>query len=143
MRNTLTVAAAGLGAALSFAADAGTTARPADAKVYVIAPADGATLDNPVTVRFGAAGIGIAPAGIELENTGHHHLLINVDIASVDLTNPLPADEQHRHFGGGQTEVTLELPAGTHELRLVMGDHNHIPHHPPLISDAITVTVTD
>lgn len=122
-------------------ADSMRTAAPDGAAVYIISPADGATLSNPVTLQFGARGIGIAPAGVEWPNTGHHHLLINVDPTTVDMEYGLPADDQHRHFGGGQTEVTVDLPAGTHTLFLLMGDHNHVPHDPPIMSDAITVTV--
>lgn len=119
----------------------GRTPAPEGAQVYIIGPEDGATVSNPVTFQFGARGIGIAPAGVEVENTGHHHLLINVDPAELDFDMALPADEQHRHFGGGQTEVTLDLPAGTHTFMLLMGDHLHVPHDPPLMSDAITLTV--
>jgi hypothetical protein len=122
-------------------ADSHRTAAPENAKVFFINPADGASVSNPVTLQFGATGVGIAPAGVEWPNTGHHHLLINVDPASVDLDNGLPADDQHRHFGGGQTQVTLDLPAGTHTMFLLMGDHNHIPHDPPIMSDVITITV--
>lgn len=117
------------------------TAAPEGAETYVISPSDGATVSNPVTIRFGARGIGIAPAGVEWENTGHHHLLINTTVADVAFDEPLPADDQHRHFGGGQTEVTLDLPTGTHTLQLLMADHNHIPHQPPIHSDPITITV--
>ena len=122
-------------------ADTMRTAAPEGAQVYIISPTNGATVSNPVTLQFGARGIGIAPAGVEWPNTGHHHLLINVDPATVDMEFGLPADDQHRHFGGGQTEVTLELPAGTHDVFLLMGDHNHVPHDPPIMSDVITLTV--
>lgn len=117
------------------------TPAPDGAQVFFINPADGATVSNPVTIQFGASGIGIAPAGVEWPNTGHHHLLINVDPATVDMEFGLPADDQHRHFGGGQTQVTLDLPAGTHTMFLLMGDHNHVPHDPPIMSDVITITV--
>jgi len=117
------------------------TVAPEGAAAYIVSPADGATVQNPVTVVFGLRGIGVAPAGVEHANTGHHHLLIDVAPEDVDYDNPLPADDQHRHFGGGQTEVTLELPAGTHTMWLLLGDHNHIPHEPPVMSEAITITV--
>jgi hypothetical protein len=116
------------------------TPAPADAKVYFISPVDGATLSNPVTIRFGLSGMGVAPAGTVKENTGHHHLLI--DVAELPATDmPLPNDDHHRHFGGGQTEITLDLPPGTHTLQLLLGDANHIPHAPPVLSDKITVEV--
>jgi hypothetical protein len=108
------------------------------AEVYFIEPANGAMLTSPFTVRFGISGMGVAPAGVQHANTGHHHLLIEVDPATIDMGAGIPADDQHRHFGGGQTEVTLNLPSGTHRLQLLMGDHNHIPH---IASEALTVQV--
>jgi hypothetical protein len=83
--------------------------------------------------------MGVAPAGVASPNTGHHHLVVDAALPSLDL--PLPADERNIHFGGGQTEVTLELAPGPHELQLILGDQNHIPHTPPLVSDRITITV--
>jgi hypothetical protein len=117
------------------------TPAPDGASAYIVSPADGATVSSPVTVVFGARGIGIAPAGVEWEKTGHHHLLINADVAAIAMGESLPATDEIRHFGGGQTEVTVELPPGEHRLRLLMGDHNHIPHEPPILSDPITLTV--
>lgn len=114
---------------------------PEGAQVYFITTEDGATLSNPVTIHFGLEGMGVAPAGVEQMHTGHHHLLVNMPLDQIDLDNPLPNDENHRHFGGGQTEATLELPAGTHTLQLLLGDHNHIAHNPVVASDVITVTV--
>ncbi|GMU44145.1 MAG: DUF4399 domain-containing protein [Xanthomonadales bacterium PRO6] len=116
------------------------TPAPTGAKLYFISPADGAKLKSPLTVRFGLAGMGVAPAGIVQEATGHHHLLVDVEtLPPMDL--PIPNDARHRHFGGGQTEVTIELPPGRHTLQLLLGDANHIPHHPPVISEPITVEV--
>lgn len=115
------------------------TSRPADAKLYIISPADGATVSSPVTIRFGLQGMGVAPAGVASPNTGHHHLIVDAEVPSLDL--PLPADERHIHFGGGQTEVTMALAPGSHELQLVLADQNHIPHDPPLVSERITITV--
>jgi len=134
-------AALALSAFVALPALADRTAAPDEAEVYFITPGDGATLSNPVTIQFGLKGMGIAPAGVEQENTGHHHLLINTTVDQVELDYSLPADDNHKHFGGGQTEVTLDLPAGTHTLQLLLGDHNHIPHDPPVASDVITVTV--
>ncbi|MCL4685911.1 DUF4399 domain-containing protein [Myxococcota bacterium] len=121
------------------AADLPRTPRPADAVLYIIAPVDGETVPSPVTVRFGLRGMGVAPAGVEFPDTGHHHLLIDAALPPLDL--PLPANEQNLHFGAGQTEVTLDLAPGRHELQLILGDKNHIPHAPPLLSDRITITV--
>ncbi len=113
---------------------------PSDARVYLISPAHGETVTSPVKVRFGLQGMGVAPAGVDKPATGHHHLLINVDVLP-PLDKPLPKDERHRHFGGGQTEVILELPPGRHTLRLILGDKNHVPHDPPLISQPVTIEV--
>lgn len=109
---------------------------------YIISPADGATVSSPVLVQFGLRGMGVAPAGLEgAENTGHHHMLVNKPLDAVTLSDPLPSDENHRHFGGGQTEAVLDLPPGTHTLQLLLADWQHIPHDPPVYSEAITVTV--
>jgi len=122
---------------------AGETPAPAGAELYFISPQDGATVASPVTVRFGLKGMGVAPAGVEDKaNTGHHHLLIDTDELSGEALNePIPADDHHKHFGGGQTETAIELAPGTHTLQLVLGDWSHIPHNPPVMSQKITVTV--
>ncbi len=116
------------------------TPSPAGAEVYIVSPKDGATLTGPVTVVFGLKGMGVAPAGISLDGTGHHHLLIDSDVPA-DLSQPLPATEKIVHFGKGQTETTLTLPPGKHTLQLVLGDSLHIPHQPAVISKKITITV--
>lgn len=113
---------------------------PEDAEVYFIAPEDGATVPPTFAVKFGLVGMGVAPAGVDFPNTGHHHLLI--DVARLpDMTQPLPATDQILHFGKGQTETVITLPPGEHSLQLVLGNYLHIPHDPPVISDRITVTV--
>jgi Domain of unknown function (DUF4399) len=112
---------------------------PAGAKVYFLEPKDGAEVTGPVVVKMGLVGMGVAPAGVEKKDTGHHHILVNQKVA--DPMGPLPADDKHRHFGNGQTETSLTLPAGKHTLQLVLGDHNHIPHNPMVVSDVITITV--
>jgi len=109
------------------------------ARVYIVAPADGTTVTSPVTVVFGLAGMGIAPAGIQVDGTGHHHLLVNAPLPALDL--PLPGGASSIHFGGGQTETVLDLPPGEHTLRLVFADWRHVPHEPPVISEPITITV--
>ena len=108
-------------------------------KVYFINIKDGDVLKSPFLVQFGLTGKGIAPAGIDVPNTGHHHLLINVD--ELDYTLPIPASKQHLHFGLGQTETTLDLIPGEYKLQLVLGDKYHIPHKPPLVSKSIKVKV--
>jgi hypothetical protein len=113
---------------------------PAGAMAYIIEPADGATVANPVRVVFGLKGIGVAPAGVDRNDAGHHHLLIDTGMPA-DLSLPIPNDEQHRHFGGGQTEVELTLTPGQHTLQMVLGDHLHIPHDPPIASSVVTITV--
>ena len=103
-------------------------------------PADGETLADPITVRFGLKGMGVAPAGIDKANTGHHPLLIDTpDLPPLD--EPIPADDHHKHFGGGQTETTIDLPPGTHTLQLLLADQNHTAFDPPIISKRITITV--
>jgi Domain of unknown function (DUF4399) len=114
-------------------------AAPAGATVYFANLKNGDIVSSPLLVQFGLRGIGVAPAGVEKENTGHHHLLI--DVAELDVNNGLPMTDNIRHFGGGQTEVRVELKPGTHTLQLLLADHNHIPHHPLVISERITVTV--
>ena len=116
------------------------TPSPASASVYIISPTDGETVRSPVTVRFGLKGMGVAPAGVDRPNTGHHHLLIDLE-GPPSFDKPLPSDDHHKHFGGGQTETTINLPSGKHTLQLIMGDKGHIPHDPPVISRTITIIV--
>ena len=115
------------------------TPAPAGAKVYIISPANGAKVKSPVTVKFGLSGMGVAPAGVDKPKTGHHHLLIDTGVPA--LNTSIPADANHKHFGGGQTETVIELPSGKHTLQLILGDMLHIPHDPPVISQKITITV--
>jgi hypothetical protein len=117
------------------------TPSPPGAKVYFINLKDGDELDSPFLVQFGLSGMGVAPAGVEKPNTGHHHLIIDATLTPDELTQPIPADDHHRHFGGGQTEAMVSLPSGKHTLQLILGDWTHIPHAPPVMSDVITVTV--
>jgi hypothetical protein len=146
LKQTLLATALTCGLALPALAQERTPA-PEGAAVYFIGLEDGASVASPVTVRFGLENMGVAPAGTEREATGHHHILINRapfgegegdDEASM---NGLPADDNHVHFGGGQTQVTLDLPAGEHTLQLVLGDAFHVPHDPPVVSEVITITV--
>ena len=116
------------------------TISPEGAQTYIISPIDGEVATSPVIVKFGLKGMGVAPAGIDKPNTGHHHLLIDV-ANSPALDKPLPADTNHKHLGGGQTEITLELSPGKHTLQLIMGDKNHIPHNPSVMSKITTIIV--
>jgi Domain of unknown function (DUF4399) len=118
----------------------GETARPPNASVYIISPKDGDTVASPFRVQFGLSGMGVAPAGVDTPNTGHHHLLIDVD-ESLDPNEPIPQDKKHLHFGAGQTEALIELSPGKRRLQLVFGDSSHHLFHPPLVSDVITVNV--
>ena len=126
-----------LGAAT--AADLPRSPAPKDVELYFISPKDGETVSGPVTVRFGLRGMGIAPAGVTMENTGHHHLLIDAPPPAFNM--PVPADANHVHFGKGQTEAQVTLAPGKHTLQLLLADHLHIPHDPPIMSKPITVTV--
>ena len=116
------------------------TPSPAGAEVYIISPKDGAIVHNPVRVQFGLKGMGVAPAGMKFDNTGHHHLLIDTD-PPADQSTPLPATDKIVHFGKGHTETTLNLSPGKHTLQLLFADYQHIPHSPPVISKKITITV--
>lgn len=139
---TLGILLVGLWSWLAVPAEAASiiSAAPANAYAYLIAPTDGATVSSPVTVKFGLSGMGVAPAGIDKDNTGHHHLL--VDLAELpDLTQPLPATDPIKHFGGGQTETQLELAPGEHTLQLLLGNYAHVPHDKPVLSEKITITV--
>ena len=109
------------------------------AYVYIVSPAHGEVVTSPFKVVFGLSGMGVAPAGVDKPKTGHHHLLIDTELP--DLTRPIPADDKHRHFGGGQTEVVIELAPGEHSLQLLLADFAHSPHSPPLSSQPITIRV--
>jgi len=111
-----------------------------NAQLYIIEPVDGATVQETFKVKFGLSGMGVAPAGTNIKNTGHHHILIDMDKLP-DLTKPLPATDQIRHFGGGQTETELTLTPGEHTLQLLLGNYMHIPHDKPVMSKKITITV--
>ena len=110
-------------------------------KVYFINLQNGDVLKSPFLVQFGLAGKGIAPAGVDVQNTGHHHLLINVD--EIDYSSPIPSTSQQLHFGLGQTETNLDLPSGKYKLQLILGDKHHVPHQPPLVSEIIELTVME
>ena len=135
-----------LAATAFFAFIGATTAVPDDtsksnsgASAYIISPLDGATVTSPVTIQFGLEGMGVAPAGVEKLGTGHHHLIVDAPLPA--LNEPIPADGNHRHFGGGQTQTTIELSPGTHSLQLLLADHYHIPHNPPIHSNIVTIEV--
>jgi hypothetical protein len=135
------IAVAALALAASFAWAQDRTPSPPGAKVYIVSPKNGAKVTSPVTVKFGLKGMTISPAGVKADNSGHHHLLIDTGVPS-DLSAPLPAiPDKLVHFGKGQTETTLTLPPGKHTLQLVLGDQNHVPHNPPVVSKKITITV--
>jgi hypothetical protein len=125
--------------ATALAADLPRSKAPADVELYIISPKDGETVASPVAVRFGLRGMGIAPAGMAMENTGHHHLLIDADLPA--FNRPIPADANHVHFGKGQTEAVIMIAPGPHRLQLLLADHLHIPHDPPVMSKPITVVV--
>jgi Domain of unknown function (DUF4399) len=115
------------------------TAAAEGARVFFIMPADGDKLSNPIRIEFGIAGMDVVKAGDRQSNSGHHHLLIDTDLP--DLGLPIPADEHHVHFGDGSTTTEITLPPGEHTLQMLLGDYQHIPHTPPLVSEPITITV--
>jgi hypothetical protein len=115
------------------------TPSPPGAIAYFHYPLDGIHVPQRFTVRIGLKEMGVAPAGVDKPNTGHHHLLVDTDM--VDLTKPIPSDYNHIHLGNGQTEVVLTLPPGPHTLQLLLADQNHIPHKPPVMSKKITIYV--
>jgi hypothetical protein len=128
--------------AAAIAADQTRSPAPDGAAVYIISPGDGERVPSTFTVRFGLRGMGVAPAGSDVAGTGHHHLLIDAP-AGLDLSKPLPANQQVRHFGGGQTETRLTLPPGRHRLQLLLANHQHVPHDPPVMSGEIAVEVLE
>lgn len=133
--------AAALSLALVLPAAAGDTPSSPGARVFFVGLADGARVKSPLTLHFGIEGMKIAPAGTAEPGSGHHHLLIDAPLTAADLAGPLPADAHHVHFGKGQTEATVELAPGRHTLQLVLGDQNHVPHTPPVVSPVVTVDV--
>jgi hypothetical protein len=135
------VVALGVCLMAAFAVAADRMAAPAGAGVYFIAPQNGAKLHSPVTVKFGLKGMGIAPAGVKFDNTGHHHLLVDTDVSELKLDAPMPATDKIVHFGKGQTETTLTLTPGKHTLQLIFADQLHQSFDPPLTSKKITITV--
>ena len=140
MRNLILAALLLAAAPLALAADR--TPSPAGAEVYIISPKDGAKVHGPVRVLFGLKGMGIAPAGVKFDNTGHHHLLVDMDVPA-DLATPMPATDTLLHFGKGQTQTSLTLAPGKHTLQLLFADLNHIAMQPPLLSKKITITVVN
>lgn len=121
---------------LSFSVNASSPSSQ-DTELYIISPANGEVVTSPVTVKFGLKGMGVAPAGVEKEGTGHHHLIIDGELPEMGM----PMGKNVKHFGGGQTEATLDLASGKHTLQLILGDHQHIPHNPPVYSEKIEITV--
>lgn len=140
VQRLLAAAAALALAASAFPEGLPRSASPAGARVYIISPADGDTVGETFVVRFGLSGMGVAPAGVDLPGTGHHHLLVDFEgLPALDM--PMPMSNQLLHFGKGQTETTLALPKGEHTLQLLFGDKLHIAHEPPVISEKITIVV--
>lgn len=140
MKRLMMVLGLSLVGAVAMAAELPVHEVPEGAKVYIISPTDGAHVTSPFVVRFGLKGMGVAPSGVDEPNTGHHHLLIDVD-ALPSAGQPIPSDDRHVHFGGGQTQTTLSLSPGTHTLRLELGDLHHVPFDPPIVSKKITIHV--
>ena len=127
------------GAADGQAGDVQKTPSAPGAAVFIISPKNNEIVTSPINIKFGISGIAVAPAGEIVENSGHHHLIVDSELP--DMSNPIPNDEKHYHFGKGQTEASIELAPGEHTLQLVLGDWAHIPHEPPVVSNLITITV--
>ncbi len=120
---------------------AGQVPSPAGAEVYIISPNNGDVVKGPVKIVFGLRGMGIAPALVEWPNTGHHHVVVDTGVPNGSKPIPKNDGKHHFHFGGGQTEGTIDLPPGRHTLRLVFADHEHYTHNPPVVSQPVTITV--
>lgn len=140
MRNRTAVIALLLALAPALAA-AGRSPAPEGASLYFIQPNHGEVVTSPVTVTFGLKGMGVAPSGVAKKGTGHHHLVVDAELPPMD--KPIPSSKHYHHFGGGQTQTTLELPPGKHTLQLVLGDANHVPHKPAVVSKRITIEVRE
>ncbi len=138
-RSLIVLLVAGL-ALIATAAQLPRKPAPEGAKVYFITPKNGDVISGPVKVQFGLAGMGVAPAGVAHDKTGHHHILVDLE-EPMNYGLPIPNDEHHRHFGGGQTEAVLELAPGKHTLQLLVADELHLAHEPPIMSEKITITV--
>ena len=143
MKTVLSVAVLSLAVALAGCGDSTPsvkrTASAQGAKVSILEPKNGAEVTSPVLVKFGIDGMTLSPAGTEAKHSGHHHVLIDTTLA--DVNNPIPADDNHKHFGKGQTEASIDLKPGKHTLQLILGDHQHIPHDPIVQSEVISITV--
>ena len=139
--NKMIAAVVAVAALAAIGPAAAQTPSPAGAQVYIINLKNGDTVSSPFKVQFGLTGMGVAPAGVEKPNTGHHHLIIDTKLSADELKAPIASDAKHVHFGAGQTEAMVTLPPGQHTLQLVLGDWSHIPHVPPVMSEPITVTV--
>jgi hypothetical protein len=127
-----------LSTSMVFAEGVPVSKSPEGAKVYIISPTDGETVGTEVLVKFGLSGMGVAPAGTDKENTGHHHLIIDGEKLP-DLDKPMGSDVMH--FGGGQTEKLIKLEKGKHTLQMILGNYMHVPHNPPVVSEKITINV--
>ena len=139
MKGMMTIAAVWL-LAMIVPVQAAQTPSKLGSAVYIITPANGEVVRSPFKVRFGLSGMGVAPAGVDISETGHHHLLIDLP-GQARLTDPVPKDEQHLHFGSGQTETILELAPGKHTLQLLLADKDHVPHKPAVVSREIVIYV--
>jgi hypothetical protein len=125
---------------LPTAASSQGTPAPKEAYLYIISPADGDTVKGAFRCRFGLRNMGVTHAGDSFANSGHHHLLIDVD-EPINPGEPIPQDKKHLHYGGGETEALIELPSGKHTLQLVLSDGKHFNFDPPIVSKKITITV--
>jgi len=139
MLREITLAALGAAVLIMAPASRAGTPSPPNAEAYIIWPPDGAVITGgKLWVRMGLRNMGVCPKGVEMPNVGHHHLLVDTELQT-DMQ--IPSDRNHLHFGAGETEARLELPPGKHTLQMLLGDHDHKPHDPPVYSKKITITV--
>ena len=140
MQHLMSVALVALALFTLYPAHAERTPAPANAAVYIVWPANGTVIDGGrFWLRMGLRNMGVAPKGVKMANIGHHHVLIDTELPAMD--QQIPNDRNHVHFGAGETEARIELPPGKHTLQLLLGDHDHVPHDPPIHSNRITITV--
>jgi hypothetical protein len=126
-------------AALPARAQSAAPPAPPAPVIGILLPTNGATVTSPVTVRFRLVNYGVAPAGTNVERTGHFHLLIDNEAGEAGTI--IPADSLHIHYGKGQIEVTVPVPLGRHTLRAVLGDYTHKVIGPELVSAPVTIRV--
>jgi len=109
-------------------------------KVYFGNLADGASVESPLKIEMKAENLIVEPSSMGVtEGHGHFHIIVDASIASP--SEPMNKDAQHIHYGNGQSETTLDLPVGKHNLILQFAKGNHVPYDPPVYQE-VNITVT-